>query len=87
MLVSCIHRKKVPHRPMPKHTARASAKKSTIRAHIKHVFAEKARMSLFVRTIERQQTLDPISQGDAGRSRRRRHRQSDNHDRARRPPL
>jgi transposase, IS5 family len=52
MLVSCIHRKKVPHRPMPKHTARANAKKSAIRAHIEHVFAEqKARMGLFVRTI------------------------------------
>jgi IS5 family transposase len=52
MLVSRIHRKKVPHRPMPKHTARANAKKSAIRAHIEHVFAEqKARMGLFVRTI------------------------------------
>jgi transposase, IS5 family len=37
---------------MPKHTARANAKKSAIRAHIEHVFAEqKARMGLFVRTI------------------------------------
>ncbi|HEX2527500.1 MAG TPA: hypothetical protein VHL31_14545, partial [Geminicoccus sp.] len=31
-------------------------------------------MGLFVRTIERQRTLDPISEGDAGRSWRRRHR-------------
>jgi hypothetical protein len=67
MLVSCIHCKKVPHRPMSKHTARANAKTSTIRVHIKHVFVEqKARMGLFIRTIERQQTLDPISAG-AGR--------------------
>ena len=52
MLVSHIHRKKVPHQPMPKHTVRANAKKSTIRAHIEHVFAEqKARMGLFVRPI------------------------------------
>jgi transposase, IS5 family len=37
---------------MPNHTARANAKKSAIRAHIEHVFAEqKARMGLFVRTI------------------------------------
>ena len=37
---------------MPPRTARANAKKSAIRAHIEHVFAEqKARMGLFVRTI------------------------------------
>jgi hypothetical protein len=88
MLVSCIHRKRPPHRPMPMRTARANAKKSAVRAHIEHVFAEqKARMGLFVRTIERQQTLDPASEGDAGRSRQRRHRQSDNQDRARQPGL
>jgi transposase, IS5 family len=88
MLVSRIHRKKPPHRSMPARTARANAKKSAVRAHIEHVFAEqKARMGLFVRTIERQQTLDPISEGDAGRSRRRRHRQSGNQDRAGQPPL
>ncbi|HEX2525177.1 MAG TPA: IS5 family transposase [Geminicoccus sp.] len=52
MLVSCIHRKRPPHRPMPMWTAKANAKKSAIRAHIEHVFAEqKARMGLFVRTI------------------------------------
>lgn len=52
MLVSCIHCKKPPHRPMPKRTARANARKSAIRAHIEHLFAEqKARMGLFVRTI------------------------------------
>jgi len=52
MLTSHIHRKKPAHRPMPPRTARANAKKSAIRAHIEHVFAEqKARMGLFVRTI------------------------------------
>lgn len=52
MLVSRIHCKKPPHRPMPMRTARANAKKSAVRAHIEHVFAEqKARMGLFVRTI------------------------------------
>jgi transposase, IS5 family len=52
MLTSQIHRKKPTGRPMPPRTARANAKKSAIRAHIEHVFAEqKARMGLFVRTI------------------------------------
>jgi transposase, IS5 family len=52
MLVSHIHRKKPTRRPMPPRTARANAKKSAIRAHIEHVFAEqKARMGLFVRAI------------------------------------
>ncbi len=88
MLVSCIHRKKPPHRPMPTRTVKANARKSAVRAHIEHVFAEqKARMGLFVRTIERQQTLDPTSEGDAGRSRRRRHQPGDDQDRARQPPL
>jgi len=52
MLTSHIHRKKPARRPMPARTARANAKKSAVRAHIEHVFAEqKARMGLFVRTI------------------------------------
>jgi transposase, IS5 family len=52
MLVSRIHRKKPPQRPMPAHMARANAKKSAVRSHIEHIFAEqKARMSLFIRTI------------------------------------
>jgi len=52
MLTSHIHRKKPTGRPMPPRTATANAKKSAIRAHIEHVFAEqKARMGLFVRTI------------------------------------
>ena len=37
---------------MPVRTARANARKSALRAHIEHVFAEqKHRMGLFVRTI------------------------------------
>ena len=52
MLKSHIHRKKPARRPMPERTAKANAKKSTVRAQIEHVFAEqKARMGLFVRTI------------------------------------
>jgi transposase, IS5 family len=52
MLRSHVHRKKPPRRPMPARTARANARKSAVRAHIEHVFAEqKARMGLFVRTI------------------------------------
>src|SRR4051794_41857408 len=52
MLVSRIHRKKPPQRPMPANMARANAKKSAVRAHVEHIFAEqKARMGLFVRTI------------------------------------
>ncbi len=38
--------------PMPKRTARANGRKSTVRARVEHVFAEqKSRMGLFVRTI------------------------------------
>ncbi len=49
---SRIHRKKPQGRPMPKRTARANARKSAVRAHVEHVFAEqKDRMDLFVRTI------------------------------------
>jgi transposase, IS5 family len=52
MLVSHVHRKKPAGRPMPARTARANAKKSMVRAHIEHVFAEqKHRMGPFVRTI------------------------------------
>lgn len=52
LLVSRIHRKKPADRPMPARTAKANAKKSKVRAHVEHVFAEqKARMGLFVRTI------------------------------------
>jgi transposase, IS5 family len=52
MLMSRIHRKKPPQRPMPANLARANAKKSAVRAHVEHIFAEqKARMGLCVRTI------------------------------------
>jgi len=51
-LVSRIHRKKPKDRPMPTRTAWANAKKSAVRAHVEHIFAEqKAQMGLFVRTI------------------------------------
>ena len=50
--VSHIHRKKPPGREMPKATARANARKSAVRAHVEHVFAQqKDRMGLFVSTI------------------------------------
>ena len=43
--VSRIHRKKPPGRAMPKATAWANARKSVVRAHVKHVFAhQKDRM-------------------------------------------
>jgi hypothetical protein len=49
---SKIHRKKPQGPPMPKRTARANARKSTVRARVEHVFAEqKDRMDRFVRTI------------------------------------
>jgi IS5 family transposase len=52
MLVSRVHRKKPQDRPMPARTARANGRKSKVRAHVEHVFAEqKARMGLVVRTI------------------------------------
>jgi transposase, IS5 family len=52
LLVSRIHRKKPADKAMPARTARANARKSAVRAHIEHIFAEqKARMGLFVRTI------------------------------------
>jgi IS5 family transposase len=61
MLTSPIHRKKPPGRPMPPRTARANAKKSAIRAHVEHVFAEqKARMGLVVRTIGRARATTKI---------------------------
>lgn len=51
-LVSKIHFRKPPGRPMPPPRARANAARSRERAGIEHVFAEqKARMGLFIRTI------------------------------------
>ena len=50
--VSHIHRKKPPGRAMPKATAQANARKSVVRAHVEHVFAQqKDRMGVFIRTI------------------------------------
>ena len=52
MLTSRIHRRKPAGKPMPKATARANAKKSSIRARVEHVFAhQKNRFGLFIRTI------------------------------------
>jgi IS5 family transposase len=52
MLTSRIHRRKPAGKPMPRHIARANAKKSAIRAAVEHVFAhQKTRFGLFVRTI------------------------------------
>lgn len=52
MLTSRIHRRKPVGKPMPDATARANAKKSSIRAAIEHVFAhQKNRYGLFIRTI------------------------------------
>ena len=50
--VSDIHHKKPKGRPMSEAMARANGRRSKVRAAIEHVFAhQKARMSLFVRTI------------------------------------
>jgi IS5 family transposase len=52
MMASRIHRRKPAGKPMPQATARANAKKSSIRAPIEHVFAhQKNRYGLFIRTI------------------------------------
>jgi IS5 family transposase len=52
LLRSQIHRKKPKGAPMPRHTAHANARKSTIRSAVEHVFArQKGPMGLFVRTI------------------------------------
>ena len=51
-LVSRIHRKKPPGRPMPRRTRRANAAKSAVRSAVEHVFAhQKGPMALVVRTI------------------------------------
>lgn len=52
LMVSRIHRRKPAGKPMPRHMARANAKKSAIRAAVEHVFAhQKIRFGLFIRTI------------------------------------
>jgi transposase, IS5 family len=52
MLTSRIHRRKPAGMPMPRATARANGKKSSVRARIEHVFAhQKMRFGLFIRTI------------------------------------
>jgi len=52
MMTSEIHRRKPVRKPMPKHTARANNKKSSIRAVVEHVFGyQKNAFGMFVRTI------------------------------------
>ena len=52
MMTSRIHRRKPAGKPMPKATAEANAKKSSVRAAVEHVFAhQKMRYGLFIRTI------------------------------------
>jgi transposase, IS5 family len=51
-LMSRIHRKKPPGRPMPERMRIANAQKSKVRSAVEHVFAhQKGPMGLFVRTI------------------------------------
>lgn len=51
-LVSRIHRKKPPGRPMAARTRRANARKSAVRSAVEHVFArQKGPMALVLRTI------------------------------------
>lgn len=51
-LISRIHRKKPPGKPMAARTRRANARKSTVRSAVEHVFArQKGPMALVVRTI------------------------------------
>jgi len=52
MLRSQVHRRKPKGKPMPRHTARANKKKSSIRVAVEHVFAhQKNGFGLFIRTI------------------------------------
>ena len=52
MLTSRIHQRKPMREPVSKATARANAAKSSIRAHVEHVFAhQKSRFGLLIRTI------------------------------------
>lgn len=50
--ISRIHHRKPKGRPMAEPTRRANARKSAVRVHVEHVFAQqKDRMELFIRTI------------------------------------
>ncbi|TYO84216.1 IS5 family transposase [Oceanicella actignis] len=52
LMTSRIHRRKPAGKPLPRATARANAKKSSIRARVERVFAhQKNRFGLFIRTI------------------------------------
>ncbi len=51
-LTSRIHHRKPARKPMPVVTARANARKSSVRARIEHVFAHrKTHFGFFIRTI------------------------------------
>lgn len=51
-LVSHIHRRKPPGKPMPAHIRRGNATRSKVRAFVEHVFADqKHRMGMKIRTI------------------------------------
>ncbi|GAB5511096.1 MAG: hypothetical protein Rhims3KO_24970 [Hyphomicrobiales bacterium] len=52
MMTSRIHRRKPAGKSIPQATARANAKKSSVRARVEHVFAhQKNRYGQFIRTI------------------------------------
>jgi len=52
MMTSRIHRRKPAGKPMPERTAKANARKSSVRAAVEHVFGhQKNRFGLFIRTI------------------------------------
>lgn len=52
MMTSRIHRRKPAGKPMPERTAKANARKSSVRAAVEHIFGhQKNRFGLFIRTI------------------------------------
>ena len=52
MMTSRIHRRKPAGKPMPRHIARANARKSSVRAAVEHAFGhQKNRFGLFIRAI------------------------------------
>jgi IS5 family transposase len=58
--VSRIHRKKPKGKPMPRHTARANAKKSAVRAHVEHPFAhQKGPMGLVTPSVRNAANTSP----------------------------
>ncbi len=52
MFKSNIHQKHLPRRPLPKHIARATAKRSAVCSAVEHAFAgQKYRIGLFIRSV------------------------------------